>query len=152
MSTPSPVAPPALESNNTTINKLLLTNEFIKERIVACFLALAIGDAKGIAYELKTREQIQDFIAQQNPDKKPESGHKFFTSDFKLYEKVPATHPFMPRDFPIGKWTDDTQLSVAMAIALMDSAKDAASSSSAAASPAAAAVVPVDMNHIVAQH
>jgi ADP-ribosylglycohydrolase len=70
----------------------------ILERTIGIALGTAIGDAKGIAYETLTRQQIIDL---QNKNEKT-----FYT---------PVTnHPYIPDHWQIGRWTDDTQLSLAM--------------------------------------
>jgi ADP-ribosylglycohydrolase len=73
------------------------TNQIL-ERTIGIALGTAIGDAKGIAYETLTRQQIIDL---QNKNEKT-----FYT---------PVTnHPYIPDHWQIGRWTDDTQLSLAM--------------------------------------
>lgn len=74
----------------------------ILERTVGIALGTAIGDAKGIAYETLTREQI---IQRQNDEEKT------------LYVRV-TNHPYIPEDWQVGRWTDDTQLTLAMMRAL----------------------------------
>ncbi|CAF0798788.1 unnamed protein product [Rotaria sp. Silwood1] len=73
------------------------SNEIL-ERSIGIALGTAIGDAKGIAYETLTRQQIIDL---QNKDEKT------------LYTRV-TNHPYIPNDWQIGRWTDDTQLTLAM--------------------------------------
>jgi ADP-ribosylglycohydrolase len=70
----------------------------ILERTIGIALGTAIGDAKGIAYETLTREQIIEL--QNNNDK-------------TLYTRV-MNHPYIPENWEIGRWTDDTQLTLAM--------------------------------------
>ncbi|CAF3629574.1 unnamed protein product [Rotaria sordida] len=73
------------------------SNEIL-ERTIGIVLGTAIGDAKGIAYETLTRQQIIDL---QNKNEKT------------LYTRV-TNHPYIPNDWQIGRWTDDTQLTLAM--------------------------------------
>lgn len=70
----------------------------ILERTIGIALGTAIGDAKGIAYETLTRQQILNL--QSNNEK-------------SLYTRV-TNHPYIPDDWQIGRWTDDTQLTLAM--------------------------------------
>lgn len=74
------------------------SNEIL-ERTIGIALGTAIGDAKGIAYETLTRQQIID-LQNKNENK-------------TLYTQV-TDHPYIPKDWPIGRWTDDTQLTLAM--------------------------------------
>ncbi|CAF3651079.1 unnamed protein product [Adineta steineri] len=73
------------------------SNEIL-ERTIGIAFGTAIGDAKGIAYETLTRQQI---IELQNKTKKC------------LYTRV-INNPYVPENWQIGRWTDDTQLSLAM--------------------------------------
>jgi ADP-ribosyl-[dinitrogen reductase] hydrolase len=73
------------------------TNEIL-EHTIGIALGTAIGDAKGIAYETLTRQQIIDL---QDKNEKT------------LYAPV-TTHPYIPENWQIGRWTDDTQLTLAM--------------------------------------
>jgi ADP-ribosylglycohydrolase len=70
----------------------------ILERTIGLALGTAIGDAKGIAYETLTRQQIIDL---QNKNERT------------LYARV-INNPYVPDNWQIGRWTDDTQLSLAM--------------------------------------
>jgi ADP-ribosylglycohydrolase len=81
------------------------TNE-IFERTIGLALGTAIGDAKGIAYETLTREQIRIKIENEN--------------NTSLYTPV-TNHPYIPENWAIGRWTDDTQLTLAMMRALTKS-------------------------------
>ena len=78
------------------------SNEIL-ERTIGIALGTAIGDEKGIPYEALTRQQIIDF-------KK--------TDESTLYNRV-TNHPHIPRDWAIGRWTDDTQLTLAMMRAII---------------------------------
>jgi ADP-ribosylglycohydrolase len=73
------------------------SNEIL-ERTIGIALGTAIGDAKGIAYETLTRQKI---IELQNENEK------------SLYTRV-TNHPYIPENWEIGRWTDDTQLTLAM--------------------------------------
>ncbi len=77
------------------------SNEIL-ERSIGLVLGTAIGDAKGIAYETLTREQILELQK---------------SNDTALYRRV-TNHPYIPKDWQIGRWTDDTQLTLAMMRAL----------------------------------
>ncbi|UJR25979.1 hypothetical protein I4U23_007327 [Adineta vaga] len=70
----------------------------ILQRTVGIALGTAIGDAKGIAYETLTRKQIIEFPRE---------------NDNNLYTRV-INNPYIPENWQIGRWTDDTQLSLAM--------------------------------------
>ena len=70
----------------------------ILERTIGIALGTAIGDAKGIAYETLTKQQIVDI---KNKNEK------------YLYTPV-TNHPFITIDWQMGRWTDDTQLTLAM--------------------------------------
>ncbi|CAF1502761.1 unnamed protein product [Adineta ricciae] len=70
----------------------------ILQRAIGLALGTAIGDAKGIAYETLTREKIVEFQKQ---------------IDTNLYTRV-INNPYIPENWQIGRWTDDTQLSIAM--------------------------------------
>ncbi|CAF1686960.1 unnamed protein product [Rotaria magnacalcarata] len=76
------------------------SNEIL-ERTIGIALGTAIGDAKGIAYETLTRQQIIDL---QNKNKNIVE---------TLYTRV-TNNPYIPEDWQIGRWTDDTQLTLAM--------------------------------------
>jgi ADP-ribosyl-[dinitrogen reductase] hydrolase len=78
------------------INKMN-SNEIL-ERTIGIALGTAIGDAKGIAFETLTKQQIIDL---QNKNEKT------------LYTRV-TNHPYITSDWQIGRWTDDTQLTLAM--------------------------------------
>eukprot|EP00028_Trichosphaerium_sp_Am-I-7-wt_P000814 CAMPEP_0168523456 /NCGR_PEP_ID=MMETSP0405-20121227/9994_1 /TAXON_ID=498012 /ORGANISM="Trichosphaerium sp, Strain Am-I-7 wt" /LENGTH=362 /DNA_ID=CAMNT_0008545333 /DNA_START=160 /DNA_END=1248 /DNA_ORIENTATION=+ len=73
----------------------------INDRTAGLFLMCAVGDAKGIPFEMKTYEEIQ-----AHPGRN------------KLYAKC-TDHPLMPVGYGPGKQTDDTQLTCAMARAIM---------------------------------
>jgi ADP-ribosyl-[dinitrogen reductase] hydrolase len=99
-----------------------------RKRIDSCLgliLATAVGDAKGIPYENQTCEQIRERLARNEEN------------DKQLYAKCYG-HPFIPDDFQPGNWTDDTQLTIAMMIALAE-ANDAEPGS-------------IEMNLIVREH
>lgn len=82
-----------------------MNSKDILERTVGIALGTAIGDAKGIAYETSTREQI---IQRQAEEQK------------SLYTRV-TNHPYIPENWQIGRWTDDTQLTLAMMKAITKS-------------------------------
>ena len=77
----------------------------ILERTIGIALGTAIGDAKGIAYETLTREQI---IQRQTEEQKT------------LYTRV-TNNSYIPENWQIGRWTDDTQLTLAMMKAITKS-------------------------------
>jgi ADP-ribosylglycohydrolase len=81
------------------------TNDIL-ERTIGLALGTAIGDAKGIAYETLTREQVIIKLENEN--------------ETSLYTRV-TNHPYIPENWPIGRWTDDTQLTLAMMRALTKS-------------------------------
>jgi ADP-ribosylglycohydrolase len=80
----------------------------LHDQCLGLILATAVGDAKGIPYENQTKEQIQQRLARNEPN------------DKELFALC-YDHPFIPADFTPGMWTDDTQLSLAMMVAIMES-------------------------------
>ena len=77
----------------------------IIDRAIGLALGTAVGDAKGIPYENLTRQQV---INLQNDRRTGDSDER------TLYARVSGLNPYIPRDWPQGRWTDDTQLSLAM--------------------------------------
>jgi len=67
-----------------------------EDKVIGMILGTAIGDAKGIPYENKSYERIRE-LGTIN----------------EIYSKC-KNHLYIPDGFPPGKWTDDTQLSLAM--------------------------------------
>ncbi|CAF1256425.1 unnamed protein product [Didymodactylos carnosus] len=92
-----------------------LTTDEIMNRALGLVLGVAVGDAKGIGYELLTRQQILEL--KQTREKENES------TDEKemLYPHVTTSNPYIPHDWPCGRWTDDTQLTLAMVRAISKS-------------------------------
>jgi ADP-ribosylglycohydrolase len=85
-----------------------------ENRTTGMLLGTAIGDTKGITYENLTYDDIQTKL-RTNPRI---SHHNLFspTASF-IYLGTDNNHAFL-KNYKPGKWTDSTQLSLAMAKAL----------------------------------
>lgn len=81
----------------------------IIDRAVGLALGTAVGDAKGIPYENLTRQQIIDLQNERN---------KNGDDNESVYARISGLNPYIPTDWPQGRWTDDTQLTLAMMRAL----------------------------------
>ena len=77
----------------------------IIDRAIGLALGTAVGDAKGIAYENLTRQQVINLQHNRAIDN---------TEKHTVYARVSGLNPYIPTDWPQGRWTDDTQLSLAM--------------------------------------
>lgn len=77
-------------------------------------LGIAVGDALGIPWENKSLSDLQQRGVFTPFNQK---GQKSKRSGEEIYQKCGSDHTFLP-DYPAGKWTDDTQLSLAMARAI----------------------------------
>lgn len=95
-----------------------------------CLLGTAVGDAYGIAYEFLSREEIKHIRKQQNlPDSYTQ---KIPIKDDLYYSSLPDTHPLIPdqmklegiTSFELGRWTDDTQLSISLVLGLVNSGEN----------------------------
>jgi len=74
----------------------------IEDRVKGLLFGIAIGDAKGIPFENLTKEQIKPIY-----------------NDDEIYFETMKYNTFLPKEFPAGKWTDDTQLSLAVVRSIM---------------------------------
>lgn len=72
-----------------------------RDKVVAMFLGVAIGDALGTPAEMMTAARIETLFGR-------------ITSYI-----APQNHEFFPKDWPAGRWTDDTQLTLAIAESLI---------------------------------
>eukprot|EP01080_Neovahlkampfia_damariscottae_P002463 gene2463-3173_t len=70
-----------------------------EKRCLGLILGCAVGDAKGIPVENKTKQEIEEYFKTH--------------SKKELYLKC-EDHPFITDSFEPGSWTDDTQLTLAM--------------------------------------
>ena len=79
-----------------------------ESRYVGCILGLAVGDALGDPAEFRSRAQILDEIGADE------------ITDFIALKDPRFTRPmFLGPDHPPGTFTDDTQMSIAVAEALI---------------------------------
>jgi ADP-ribosylglycohydrolase len=80
----------------------------VEKRCLGLIFGCAVGDAKGIPVENKTKKEIE----------------KYFETHSKkeLYLKC-EDHPFIGENFLPGCWTDDTQLTLAMCRSFISSKK-----------------------------
>ena len=78
-------------------------------------VGLAVGDALGSPSEFRSRRQILDSFG-------PDGLTDFVTVNDPRWPKAPA---ILARPYPAGSFTDDTQMSVAVARALVDAGRDA---------------------------
>ena len=84
---------------------LHLRADDVLDRAIGLALGIAVGDAKGIAYENLTRQQVKNLQNERASE---------FNENEVIYAKVSGNNPYIPHDWPQGRWTDDTQLSLAM--------------------------------------
>jgi ADP-ribosylglycohydrolase len=83
----------------------LQSNKIIDGAIGMIF-GIAIGDAKGIPFENLTQDQIIEL-------------ENIFDEKEQLFFHVNGHNPYIPKDWPLGRWGDTTQLSLAMMRAII---------------------------------
>jgi ADP-ribosylglycohydrolase len=78
----------------------LQPNEII-DRAIGMAFGTAIGDAMGIPFENLTPEQITEI-------------QMFFNKNKPLFFNAAGRNPYIPKEWPTGRWGDATQLSLAI--------------------------------------
>jgi ADP-ribosylglycohydrolase len=93
----------ALFASALTIQQYKRKN-VLYDQCMGMLIGTAVGDAKGIPYENMTNSEIQSLLIQ-----------KSINIEESVYEQCDDLNPYIPHFYGPGKWTDDTQLSIAMA-------------------------------------